>query len=371
MRIAIVAADWPATTGGGVAAITATLADALHAAGQEVQVWTRGGGGRDGALRAERRGYPVVGLPGRSWRRRGAKHWRRGLPGLVADFEPETVLASTWDPLPAAADLLTISGRSLRVFAHGRDITGDPGAHRRSSREAVWAAPHRWFCLTRWMEGQLRARGVSAERVVRVPAAVPAPLAAVALETSPEAQPRRVLAVGRLVPRKGQDVLIEAMARLPEDTRLDVVGEGPDLDRLWGRVAALGLADRVTLHGGLPAPALEALWRRATCFALPVRDEPGGDVEGYGLVFLEAAARGLAALGGRRSGAAEAIVSGETGLLVEAPERVEEVASALSTLLADPARCAALGAAGRARYESLGLPRHLASAVLADLREHP
>ena len=256
MKLAIVTADWPAITGGGVAAITATLADGLHAAGHDVAVWTRGGGRRRADLQNEIRPYPVVGLPGRSWRSRGAAHWRRELPARMDGFAPDAVIASTWDPLPGGADALVVRGRCLRVFAHGRDITGDPGADRVRSRATVLGAGHRWFCLTRWMVGQLTSQGIDPSRVVRVPAAVPPAPGT----WSPE--PGRILAVGRLVPRKGQDVLIGAMTRLP-NARLDIVGRGPDRARLDALVTDRGLADRVTLHGGLPDERLEALWRRA------------------------------------------------------------------------------------------------------------
>lgn len=350
MKLAIVTEDWPCTTGGGVAALTRTLADALHVEGEQVEVWTRGGGARDAALAGEDPPYPVHAVPGRSWRTRGAAHWARALPGLRRRFRPDAILASTWVPL-AAADLGPVA-----VFAHGRDITGDPGADRRGARARVLAAPHRWLCLTRWMRSRLTEAGVAAGRITIVPAAVAAPSPR---PRRPEAG--RVLCVGRLVPRKGQDLLIEAVARRP-GLRLDVVGEGPDRLRLQARGVELGVADRVTLHGFLPGSRLEELWSRAAVFALPAREEAGGDTEGYGLVFLEAAARGLPAVGGRTAGAAEAILPGETGLLVDDPRDPEALADALVA-----AQDERLGDAGRRRYLAEHQPRHLARAVHAAL----
>ncbi len=363
MRIALVTADWPCTTGGGIATLMASLAAGLHEGGHEVEVWTRGGGPRERALRAERRPWPVHGLPGRSWRARGDGHWRRGVAPHLDRFRPDAAVLASWDVAMGALPVLAARGVPVRLFAHGRDVCGDPGADRRAARDAVLGAGHRWFCLTRWMRGELAQRGVDPGAAVQVPAAVPA----VALDRRPEAG--RVLAVGRLVPRKGFDVLLEAIGRLPSGARLDVVGEGSDRARLAPLAAAR--PGRVTLHGSLPGPALEELWARASCFALPVRDEPCGDVEGFGLVYLEAAARGVAAVGGRCSGAAEAVVHGETGLLVDDPRDPAAVAEALAALLDDPVRATELGAAGRALHASGGLPRHLAAAVVADLGARP
>ncbi len=364
MKIALITPDWPRTTGGGVAAITATLADGLHAAGQEVQVWTRGGGPRDVALEAERRPYPVRGLPGRSWRRRGVAHWRRGLPDLLEDFAPDALVLATWEPLRAGP--ACFGGRSVHVFAHGRDLTADLEPPRERARALVLAGGHRWWCLTGWMQGELERRGVPSSSIARLPAAVPSPITST---SPPPARTRgNILAVGRLVPRKGQDVLIAALSHLPAWVQLDVVGEGPDRDRLLALAREGGVDHRVTLRGHVPAAALEDLWARAACFALPVRDEAAGDTEGFGLVFLEAAARGVAAVGGRSSGAAEAVLQDRTGLLVDDPRSPQAVAAALLCLLDHPERAAALGAEGRSLYEATGRPEHLAAAALADLR---
>jgi phosphatidyl-myo-inositol dimannoside synthase len=363
VKVAIVTPDWPSTTGGGVATLMATLADGIHGLGHPVEVWARGGGARTRALRDEARAYPVVPLPGRSWRTRGASHWKRGLPSLLGQFEPDGVVLASWDPLPGAWEPLRAAGLLPRVFAHGRDITGDPGADRLPLRASALGGPFRWLCLTDWMRGELEARGVCAERVVKVPAAVEGGLDLAAAPASPE--PDRVLSLGRLVPRKGQDVLIDAVARLPS-VHLDVVGEGPDRPRLQALIDRLRLEDRVTLHGHLPQADLEALWRRASLFALPVRDEGDGDVEGFGLVYLEAAARGVAAVGSRRSGAAEAIVHGETGVLLEDPLDADAIATTLNGLLADAGLRARLSEAAHARWTDGHRPGHLAAAVLAD-----
>ena len=124
-----------------------------------------------------------------------------------------------------------------------------------------------------------------------------------------------------------------------------------------------GLTRAVRLAGFLAPPELEASYRTADLFALPCREEAGGDTEGFGLVFLEAGARGLPVIGGRTAGVVEAVRDGETGLLVDG-EDPAAIAAACASLLQDRERAAALGRAGRARVEAEHLPEHYARRVL-------
>ena len=159
-----------------------------------------------------------------------------------------------------------------------------------------------------------------------------------------------ILSVGRLVPRKGFDKVIEALpqvlAAFPA-ARYEIVGSGPQQAELEALAVRCGVRGRVDFLGPLADAHLQAAYGRAWCFALPVRAE-GDDVEGFGLVYLEAAIARLPAIGGRGSGADDAIEPGQTGLLVDGTSS-EEVAAAILTLLRDPARAAIMGEHGRAR----------------------
>ncbi len=156
-----------------------------------------------------------------------------------------------------------------------------------------------------------------------------------------------VLGTSRLVPRKGFDVLIEAMAHVRPDAQLVIAGAGrdrPRLERRAGRVSP----GRVRFLGRVPDDALAPLTASADVFAMPCRERWGGlEAEGFGIVFLEAAACGVPAVAGRSGGSHEAVVDGETGLVVE--PTAPAVRDALERLLADPDERAAMGAAGRAR----------------------
>lgn len=160
--------------------------------------------------------------------------------------------------------------------------------------------------------------------------------------------------VSRLVRRKGQDVLVEAWpvvrSRVP-GARLLLVGSGPLRSRLAQRVRALGLGGSVTLAGGVPWEELPAHHAAADVFAMPCRTRASGlDVEGLGIVYLEAQACGVPVVGGRSGGAPEAVRDGETGLVVDGRSRAA-VEGAVAGLLADPTRREAMGRAGRAFVE--------------------
>jgi phosphatidylinositol alpha-1,6-mannosyltransferase len=164
-----------------------------------------------------------------------------------------------------------------------------------------------------------------------------------------------VVNVGRLVPRKGVDVLIEAVARLRSthpDLTLAVAGAGRDRQRLE-RLATRRRAP-VRFLGRVADDRLPALYACADVFAAPNRARWGGlEQEGFGIVFVEAAACGIPQVAGDSGGAPEAVVDGETGLLVERPGIPSEVASALERLIGDPSERHRLGQQSRRRAVDL------------------
>jgi phosphatidyl-myo-inositol dimannoside synthase len=160
-----------------------------------------------------------------------------------------------------------------------------------------------------------------------------------------------VVSLSRLVPRKGMDVLIEAAGRLSAsypDLAVAIGGDGRELPRL--RRQAESSPASVTLLGRLSDEDRAVLLGSADIFVMACRNRwLGLEQEGFGIVFLEAAAAGVPQVAGDSGGAAEAVVDGETGLVVARPEDPGCVAAALRELLADPARATRMGAAGRAR----------------------
>ncbi|HEV3289640.1 MAG TPA: glycosyltransferase family 4 protein [Streptosporangiaceae bacterium] len=160
-----------------------------------------------------------------------------------------------------------------------------------------------------------------------------------------------VVCVSRLVPRKGQDTLIRAwpdvLAAVPGALLL-VVGDGPYRAALQRLAAGTGVAGSVVFTGPVPWPELPAYYRAGDVFAMPCRTRRRGlDVEGLGIVYLEASATGLPVIGGDSGNAPDAIRAGETGHVVDG-RSTAEVAARLVELLTDPAVAKAMGEKGMA-----------------------
>ena len=162
-----------------------------------------------------------------------------------------------------------------------------------------------------------------------------------------------LVTVGRLQLRKGHDVVIRAMNRILDSfpgTRYLIAGDGEERARLEDLVRREGLEENVVFAGLVPDEDLPGYYAAADVFLMPNRDV-GADFEGFGIVFLEAAAAGKPVIGGNSGGAREAVVDGETGLLVDG-SRVEEVAAAVLRLLGSPDEAERLARAAEERVRT-------------------
>ena len=159
-----------------------------------------------------------------------------------------------------------------------------------------------------------------------------------------------VVCISRLVARKGQDMLIRAMPeilRTVEDAVLLIVGDGPDRTSLGRLAEEVGVAASVIFAGAVPSVDLPAHYAAGDVFAMPCRTRGGGlDVEGLGIVFLEASAMGLPVVAGDSGGAPEAVLDAETGLVVDGRDG-GAITAAVVGLLTDRARSRRWGDAGR------------------------
>jgi phosphatidylinositol alpha-1,6-mannosyltransferase len=162
-----------------------------------------------------------------------------------------------------------------------------------------------------------------------------------------------LLSVGRLQMRKGQDVAIEAVARLKAELpglRYVIAGDGEERERLEVMVDQLGVREHVFFAGIVPEAELSAYYAACDIFVLPNRVHEG-DIEGFGIVFLEAAASGKPVIGGNSGGVPEAVERNVTGLLVDGT--VDEVVKSIRTLATCETQRQRFGLAGRVR--ALGL----------------
>jgi phosphatidylinositol alpha-1,6-mannosyltransferase len=180
-----------------------------------------------------------------------------------------------------------------------------------------------------------------------------------------------ILTVSRLVARKGQDQVLRALPRVKEavgPVRYVIAGSGPEEPRLRELSQTLHLEQESLFLPEVPDAELPALYALADVFAMPSRDLPGEAIEGLGLVYLEANLCGTPVVGGRTGGTADAIVDGETGLLVD-PEQTAEIAEALTRLLLDPELRLRMAQAGAERVARDFTWDQVADRLLAALAE--
>ncbi len=274
---------------------------------------------------------------------------------LARDVDASVILLDPWLPLGQLGPRL--SAAPYVVVVHGAEVTVPgrlPGSRRLGGRVLRGAAGIVAAGHYPAREAERAAGG--ALRGIVVPPGVDVerfrPLARAdrrAVRAAFGLDPDRplVLGVSRLVPRKGFDVLIDAVAGLP-DAQLAIAGAGRDRARLERRARERAIDDRVRFLGRVPDDSLPRLYACADVFAMPCRDRWGGlEAEGFGIVFLEAAAAGVPAVAGRSGGSHEAVIDGDTGFVVDG--RALDVRGALAALLEDDALRARMGAAARAR----------------------
>lgn len=159
-----------------------------------------------------------------------------------------------------------------------------------------------------------------------------------------------VICISRLVKRKGQDLLINNWHRVSEqfpEARLVIVGKGPYREKLDAMHEASPAKDSIIFTGEVPYAELAGHYSLGDIYAMPCRTRGGGlDIEGLGIVYLEAYAAGLPVIAGNSGGAPEAVIPGETGLVVNGRSG-NALVSALTYLLEDPERAKAMGARGK------------------------
>ena len=269
-----------------------------------------------------------------------------------------------WDPALPVGHAGRRVGRPYAVVLHGSEVTV-PGRLpvARSMLARVLRGASLVICAGNYPAGEAeRAAGCTLPTVV-VPPGVDtdrfrpldeAERASVRRELGLPVDAPLVVSVSRLVPRKGMDTLIRAAARLGRtepDLVVAIAGSGRDRRRLEGLVASTGAP--VRLLGRVPEELLPGLYGAGDVFAMLCRSRWGGlEQEGFGIVFLEAAAAGVPQVAGESGGAAEAVAHERTGLVMGRPDAVERVVRTLSDLLGDEKRRAEMGREARRRAQA-------------------
>jgi phosphatidyl-myo-inositol dimannoside synthase len=278
-------------------------------------------------------------------------------------FAPQAVLSGHIVVSPAAAAVSKLHRIPMVQYLHAKELGTKPGLARFAVRRADAT-----IAVSRHTEQLALDVGADPARVHRISPGVDLP------DHAPVERGLRkplVVTIARMEDRhKGHDVMVRAMALVRSnvpDAHWVVIGDGPLRPSIERLVAAHLLKPHVTFTGAITDAERDAWLGRARVFAMPSR-LPGGRVggEGFGIVYLEASARGLPVVGGSVGGALDAVVDGSTGLLVDPTDHVA-VAEAITRLLTDPAEATSLAEAGRTRAEQMTwshIARALESVVL-------
>ena len=256
---------------------------------------------------------------------------------------------------PVALVARRLTGTPFAIWCHGEEVWG----HLRSTVRRALRAADIVFAPSAFTARRVEmTAGLAPGSVIVLPHCLPPELAPLLHLTRPHA-PKQVLAVARLVAEhsyKGIDKLIDGwpsvLGQVP-DAHLVVAGDGSDRPRLGALALATGVERSVTFVGAVGDAELERLYSESGVFALPSRtsvDSRQG--EGFGLVYIEAGAAGLAVVAERAGAIPEVVADGESGLLIE-PDDIDGLSDALTKLLRDPELAERLGAEGRRRASTV------------------
>ncbi|BBZ33173.1 glycosyltransferase family 4 protein [Mycolicibacterium confluentis] len=306
--------------------------------------------------RAEAAGYRVVRHPGTLMLPVPTVESR--MSDLIERHEVETVWFGAAAPLALLAPRARRAGASTVIAStHGHEVGWSMLPVARSALRRIGDGADVITYVSRYTRGRFASAfgahaamehlppGVDAQRFAPDPAARAELRARYGLGDRPT-----VVCVSRLVPRKGQDMLIRALPRIRQ--RIDgavlvIVGGGPYRETLEKLAHEHGVAEHVVFTAGVPSRELAGHYALGDVFAMPCRTRGAGlDVEGLGIVFLEASATGVPVVAGTSGGAPETVLDGQTGTVVDG-HSLDGIVDAVADLLADPDRAAAMGARGR------------------------
>ncbi|MCS7207309.1 MAG: glycosyltransferase family 4 protein [Dehalococcoidia bacterium] len=372
MRVLFISNDFPPKPGGGAMAAYG-LARGLHQIG--VEVWVLTTAPPRGHTDAE--GFPLTRTAPR-WDKKGVKILPLTLAslGICRRWHPHRLLALSWTHDGVAALIIRrLRGIPYLVMAHGTEIL----RHRRGPlhplmlrvfRNAIAVAANSTFT-----HRLVVSLGIPAEHVYVVHPPIvstnpPEPDSRLVDEKFNLRGKRVLLTVARLVKRKGHAQVLEALRALKDrypDLVYVITGDGEYRAELQRLVSQYGLEEQVRFIGFIPREEVWQLYQRAEIYISPSLEDKG-DVEGFGISFVEAGLCGKPVIAGRSGGVADVVRDGETGLLVDA-HNPGEIIRALTLLLDNPALRERLGQRGRERALQEFTPEAQAQKMLKVLED--
>lgn len=345
---------------GGIENLMGGLAQMLHSSGRAVRVFADRA--HDNAAFAPP--FEVARFGGIKPLRRRLKAW--AVAKAVNGAKADGVFADSWKSVELLGDL----SAPLAVLAHGMEFPARPSAAKQGRIARAFAKAKTVIASSAYTASVAKAYVSGATRLVVInppiaPQPAPSASALAGIREIIAGRSPVLLTLCRLEPRKGVDMVIRALPRIldvhPKALHI-IAGGGDDRARLEALARESGVTGSVHFAGMVDGEAKAALFASADTFVMPTRRE-GDSVEGFGIVYMEAAWYGLAALAGREGGAVDAVADGETGVVCDAGD-VSAVAEGVLKLIDDRAQGGRLAKAAAARAHgpaqwAAALPRYL------------
>ena len=295
------------------------------------------------------------------WASRRIRQIQRVLLAQLSEDEENTVIIASWSLVGHwVAEACRRMGLTYALIAYGNELRYPLPPRLDHVRIHDFRHAHTIMAISSYTRGIVESMGVPTERIAHV---APGISGADHAEVTPQELSdldrelglgdRRVLfTICRLVPRKGVDLVLRAFAELkdafPESIYV-VAGEGSEGERLEKIAGDLDLDGRVIFTGAVSHRTKCALFERCELFVMPNRNLGDRDIEGFGIVFLEAGLHGRPVIGGNNGGVVDAVIDGQTGLLVDTSTDHVPTRTALRALLEDPERAREMGRIGKER----------------------
>jgi phosphatidylinositol alpha-1,6-mannosyltransferase len=369
-RVLLVCGEYPPLVG-GIASLAAVVAREIESRDDvELHLLVPSGSTRT----APGRTHSLLVRPGRAAFTAAIQLWNaRTLARTVARHRIDQILFM--DSAARAHAFPAVSARSTAIYVHGTELLapsflGELISRRVALQRRALRRADRVLANSRATATLLGRSLPDVEVEVLYPCYDPARIYRTGVhDRTPYRAPAGtliLLTVARLVPRKGHDAVIRALALAGDRLgpyRYYIVGHGPAQRDLLRLARAHGLGDRVVFTGRVPTARLGAYYRHADLFLMLSKRATDG-IEGFGLTYVEAGMSGTASVASNRDGAAEAVEDGVTGTTVD-PERPAECAAAIVALARDPKRRRRYAAAARRRAEQSLSPRSFVDRLLA------
>lgn len=270
---------------------------------------------------------------------------------------------------PIAILLSTIFGYNFSVTIHGLEVVFNE--NKRSKRLAkpfiglILRHSDVLITVSNFTKSKIEQEFIIEDSIYIIPPGINYNMFRGSLKTKPASGPLEgqitLLTVARLVPRKGIDNVIRVLPDLIESypkLNYRVIGDGDDMSRLKNIARKNEVCDSVHFYGYISDDELYRQYNDSDIFVMPNR-QVGNSIEGFGIVFLEANCTGLPVIGGHEGGSKDAIINGETGILVD-PNDLSTIEQSIRSLINDPELRESLGEKGRERVLNNFLWDHIA-----------